>query len=169
MTTILVENGTALSLGSISCEADLIPKRGRLNINPPPSDGRCDCCGRHLSQLKPYGKAGDPLVGDFENALLVKTWVAECGPDEELGNLLEEYFGDCKNEEDGKQADAIFIQEHGKEKLDELEDYSMLRGAIHSIWLCRDCMILDRPELYERLDARRRIRKTKDGDLCRLT
>jgi hypothetical protein len=32
---------------------------------------RCDCCGKHMSELKPYGKAGDPLVGDLNGELLV--------------------------------------------------------------------------------------------------
>ncbi|MGO9017767.1 MAG: hypothetical protein ACLQVJ_05370 [Syntrophobacteraceae bacterium] len=151
MTTVLIDKSHVLSLGSISCEADLIRKGGRFYINPPPSDRRCDCCGRHLSELKPYGKAGDPLVGDFENALLVKTWVAECGPYEDLDNLLEEYFGDCKNEEDANQAKAIIIEKYGEKKMEDLDFYMMLRGSVHSVRLCRDCVILDKPELYERL------------------
>ena len=44
----------------------------RIWLNPPPSDGRCMCCGKHMSELKPYGKAGDPLVGDFDGVLLLK-------------------------------------------------------------------------------------------------
>jgi hypothetical protein len=59
------EDERAVSYDSISFEEDLIlpPK---ININPPPSDCRCECCGKHISELKPFGKAGDPLVGDFE-------------------------------------------------------------------------------------------------------
>jgi len=41
-------------------------------INPPPVDNRCECCGRNISELKPFGGPGDPLVGDFSGALLVK-------------------------------------------------------------------------------------------------
>lgn len=42
-------------------------------INPPPADNRCECCGsRHISELKPFGGPGDPLVGDFSGAFLVK-------------------------------------------------------------------------------------------------
>lgn len=41
-------------------------------LNPPPVDNRCECCGRHISELKPFGGPGDPLVGDFSGAFLVK-------------------------------------------------------------------------------------------------
>ena len=41
-------------------------------INPPPIDNCCECCGRHISELKPFGGPGDPLVGDFSAALLIK-------------------------------------------------------------------------------------------------
>lgn len=51
-------------------------EKGKIHINPPPRDRRCECCGIHISKLKPFGKAGDPLVGDFDGALLVKTFRA---------------------------------------------------------------------------------------------
>ena len=56
---------------SIKNEDDLKPKPG-ININPPPEDGKCDCCGRSIRELKPFGGPGDPLVGDFTGAFLVK-------------------------------------------------------------------------------------------------
>ena len=34
----------------------------------------CDCCTRHISELRPFGKAGDPLKGDFEGAYIVKVY-----------------------------------------------------------------------------------------------
>ena len=45
-----------------------------IAINPPPKDGRCECCGRRKSELKPFGASGDPLYGDFTGAYLVKTF-----------------------------------------------------------------------------------------------
>jgi hypothetical protein len=47
-------------------------KKPIIQINPPPSDERCEGCGRHVSEIKPFGRPGDPLVGDFSGALLVK-------------------------------------------------------------------------------------------------
>lgn len=57
----------------VQSEEDLKP-RSKICINPPPSDGQCECCGKHISQLKPFGKAGDPCAGDFDGAYLVKGW-----------------------------------------------------------------------------------------------
>ena len=62
----IIENDVAISLGSIYGEEDLKPRPGLINIYPPPQDGECDCCGKHISELKSFGKAGDPLVGDFD-------------------------------------------------------------------------------------------------------
>ncbi len=45
-------------------------KKMKIHINPPPQDRACEVCGR--KDMKPFGKAGDPLVGDFNGALLVK-------------------------------------------------------------------------------------------------
>ena len=48
-------------------------------INPPPRDRRCECCRKHIDELKPFGGKGDPLAGDFRGALLVKTFREEHG------------------------------------------------------------------------------------------
>ena len=53
-------------------------KNKTIWINPPPDDNCCECCGRHISELKPFGGPGDPLVGDFSGALLVKHFRALC-------------------------------------------------------------------------------------------
>lgn len=46
----------------------------KVIINPPPNDRCCECCGRHVDRLKPFGGPGDPLNGDFKGAYLVKTF-----------------------------------------------------------------------------------------------
>jgi hypothetical protein len=45
-----------------------------ISINPPPQDGRCEVCGKHASEVKPFGGPGDPLVGDFTGARLLKNF-----------------------------------------------------------------------------------------------
>ena len=52
-------------------------KQPSILINPSPNDKRCMCCGRHISELKQFGGPGDPLVGDFRGAKLVKTFRQE--------------------------------------------------------------------------------------------
>jgi len=54
-------------------------RKPKILINPPPGNGRCECCGKHVTELKPFGKAGDPLLGDFNGALLVKTFRENSG------------------------------------------------------------------------------------------
>ncbi len=46
----------------------------KILINPPPVDGHCDICQRHVSELEAFGGPGDPLVGDFSGAKLVKNY-----------------------------------------------------------------------------------------------
>ena len=96
-------NNVAISLWSVNKEDDLKPNLSNLNLNPPPIDGRCSCCRRHIRELQPFGKftdrlrdmleahrelidsyghswkssgihVNDPKVEDFEESLLVKTW-----------------------------------------------------------------------------------------------
>ena len=46
--------------------------------NPPPADNRrCYICDRHVDELESFGGPGNPLVGDFSGAKLVKTWREE--------------------------------------------------------------------------------------------
>ncbi len=51
--------------------------RKTIIINPPPEDGKCMICGRHVHELKAFGGPGDPLVGDFSGAKLVKQFREE--------------------------------------------------------------------------------------------
>ena len=116
MAEILFQRNGVTSIGTVESEEDLNPAPG-ININPPPSDGRCACCGRHISELKPYGKASNPLMGDFSDALLVKRWRAAGPHDEEAENAINEALSHGVEN----------ILEHllskcGKEKLKELHD-----------------------------------------------
>jgi hypothetical protein len=79
----MLKVNSIMNLDRICGEDDLQPRPG-ININPPPEDGRCECCGLHISQLKPFGKAGDPLVGDFDGAYLIKFYRSDfyCADDD---------------------------------------------------------------------------------------
>jgi hypothetical protein len=74
MTQILLKNNACISLVAVSKEEDLTPTSHRFVINPPPKDGRCEVCGRHMSELRPFGGPGDPLLGDFSGELFVKNY-----------------------------------------------------------------------------------------------
>jgi len=156
MKEILINENECISLGSIGCEQDLVLGPG-THINPPPEDGRCECCGRHLSELKPFGKAGDPLVGDFEGALLVKTW-RPMGPyDEEAEKATEEAM-ECFSNEGYEDPLEWMIGKYGEEKGKQLWYSAEAYDATCAEWLCRDCIVLDQHEYFERLRQRRMSR-----------
>jgi hypothetical protein len=49
-------------------------EKRKVLINPPPQDGNCQICGRHVSELESFGGSGNPLFGDFFGAKLIKTF-----------------------------------------------------------------------------------------------
>lgn len=105
----------------------------RIFINPPRVRGRCDVCGRHISELKPYGKAGDPLVGDFEGVYLIKFF----RPDGYLGR---------------EQLDIIY--ESSERSPDDpdvwiVPDFEYYYGSDRS-WECRDCVALSDEEYFNK-------------------
>jgi hypothetical protein len=143
------EGNGITSLLVVEGEEDLKLRPG-INLNAPPSDGRCDCCKRHLSELKPYGKAGDPLVGDFDGALLIKTFRGDFPPDEEAERIMDEFFQDCRSEEDYKKAKERLIQKYGEEEAENINLRACASSQIGAFWLCRDCIILNEDEFYEK-------------------
>ena len=150
--TIIKGNGVT-SLGSIDEKSDLELKPG-FNINPPPADGRCECCGRSLDELEPFGKAGDPLVGDFSGALLVKKFRLFAPPDEEVDRIMDPLFGEACTEDECEMAKRKLIEEYGQEEGERLELYYSASSTVRASWECRDCAVLDVHEYYETLDKR---------------
>jgi hypothetical protein len=113
---------------------------------PPPRDACCDCCGRSVKELKPFGKAGDPLVGDFDGALLVKMFRSmECLDIEPLrdkdGRVLNPYE---------KEDEKIAYERYGKEHMEGYYLAEQLNDTVESSWECRDCILLDGKEFYDK-------------------
>ena len=104
----------------------------KISINPPPQDSCCECCGRNVKDLKPFGKAGDPLVGDFDGALLVKTFRSMAL---KLSNKeLNKKFKD--------------VQEKGF--------YIQLMDTISASWECRECIVLNEIDYFKTIEEKRR-------------
>jgi hypothetical protein len=116
MAKTILENDGCVSVGSIDREGDLKLRPGLLNINPPPSDFRCECCGRHVNELKPFGKAGDPLVGDFDGALLVKRGRAFAPRDEKTERIYQEYLDRARSESHYEEAEQPITVDCGMEE-----------------------------------------------------
>ncbi len=143
------------SLGAVSKEEDL--KKG--GINPPPPDGRCDVCGRHISELKPFGGADDPLEGDFTGELLVKQW-RPLGPyNEEALEAAEEAKKALKAAPRNKPLESKdvlewYISRYGKERGEGLYYAVSAWDCVGASWMCRDCIILEDDEYFEKLNQR---------------
>lgn len=147
MTQIFFKGNGVISLGAISKEEDLELTAGIIfNVNPPPTNGKCDVCGKHIRELRPFGGPGDPLVGDFTGELLLKTF-RPAGPyDEEAEKAWEEA-------EKTMHDDPLpwFITKNGKEKGESLYWASQLYHCMGKSWECRDCIVLDLDEYFEKL------------------
>ena len=144
-------------LEAVSKEEDLNPSGGII-LNPPPDDGRCEVCGRHMSELEPFGGPGDPLVGDFSGELLVKTF----RPDFPLPDEIREVNKRAKKEESIRSKDDFQswlianYGEAGRKRLDEIYEAWQEAGfnQVGKSWECRDCIILDNDEYFEKLEQR---------------
>jgi hypothetical protein len=115
---------------------------GKVYINPPPADKKCQRCSKHIDELKPFGKAGDPLVGDFEGAKLVKTF--RCMVEEdipEFDNILS-YMAEKADSRGWENAEYMAEQEFGKDRVEQAMFYDQLRSTVEASWECRDCIIL---------------------------
>ncbi len=148
MSQIIFDNGKCISMGAVSKEDDLSQK-GRISVNPPPADGRCYVCGKHMSELKPFGGPGDPLVGDFTGELLVKSWRWEGPHNEEAEKAWEEAD---KAVPEGEDLLPWFISKYGREKGEDFYHYSS--PYVGSSWECRDCILLDDDEYLKVISER---------------
>jgi hypothetical protein len=152
MGEIIIENDVAISLGSIDGEEDLKAKPGLININPPPPDGKCMCCGRHMSELKPFGKAGDPLVGDFDGALLVKKFRTFLPPpDNRLEKTFQRMLLNCQTKDENECDIDMLTREYGEEDAKAIWFMINEYCQVGKSWECRDCAVLDTYEYFERL------------------
>jgi len=92
----------------------------KISINPPPTDKSCECCGKNVKDLKPFGKAGDPLVGDFNGALLIKTY-RTMAPHLDEVELERKFDGHCTEDK---------------------EFYEQAMDTVGASWECRSCIVL---------------------------
>jgi hypothetical protein len=130
---------------------DYLKLKPGKNINPPPPDGRCDCCGRHISELKPFGGPGDPLVGDFTGAFLVKGYRSLGSYDEEAEKAFEEAERCYKADGFDRIIDWM-IDKYGRKEAIGIDCAVQAPHSVGSSWECRDCIVLDDEEYFEKLE-----------------
>lgn len=107
-------------------------------------DNRCDCCCRHIDELKPFGGPGDPLAGDFTGLPLVKVYRYDFPKSE-----IPSEYSDCLKK-DGEIDEQRFIEKYGREMFDEITEFMSSFDIVSSYRLCRDCILLDREQFCKK-------------------
>ena|SRR5208337_4839460 len=127
-----------------------VRKEETLAKSTPPPDFRCDVCHKLVSELKPFGGPGDPLVGDHNGELVVEKWrpfvyLNQKGANAWVHGLI-------------MAPDNLlswFIERYGEEEGNEL--YNVAQDVDGSgSWECRDCIVLEDEEYFEK---KRQIRE----------
>jgi hypothetical protein len=157
MGTTLINRDGKFSLASIDNEQDLLRRAGVVNLNPPPKDGRCECCGRHISELKPLGKARHPIFGDVGGALLIKRW-RKLSPHDARPKIVHgEMFVKWPAGTILENGMRYLIEQSGDGQAEEIRLYHFSgENKVGASWECRDCLDLDEEEYFERLRQRRK-------------
>jgi hypothetical protein len=111
----------------------------KIYLNPPPADRKCMRCKKDLADLKPFGGAGDPLVGDFKGALLLKTFrsMYEGPPIEEYDEIIDKMY---YNSEEDNNMEAL-RKEYGEDMFNSATLYAEMSNQVSASWECRECII----------------------------
>ena len=100
---------------------------------------RCMKCGKHVDELKPFGKEGDPLNGNFEGLKLVRRYRTML---EETIEKYEQILSEYKHDpETGTDNISELELKYGEENIDSAFLYDQLSNTIESSYECRDCII----------------------------
>lgn len=125
----------------------------RIRINSPPSDGKCDVCKRHISELKPFGGVGDPLVGKFNGVLLLKGFRRFAPYNEKAENAVAEAIN--RYADDGYKDPLEWMKsKFGKKEGEKLYYWSEAYHQNFASWECRECCSLDTNEYFEIISRR---------------
>jgi hypothetical protein len=150
MSEKIIQGDGIISQGRVDRQEDLEPPSG-INISHPSRDRRCYCCGRHISELKPFGGPDDPLAGDFTGALLIKMYRFHGPYDEEADRAKKE--AESRYKEEGFEDEfGYLIHKYGPEKGRELCNRIQFYSGLRSTYECRDCVVLDEDEWFEKQD-----------------
>jgi hypothetical protein len=128
----------------------------------PPDDGRCMCCGKRLSELKPFSRIGQHSGMDIEGVLLVKKVRPTALATKEVDDILEGFCDDRLTAEDQEKAEERQIELLGKEVVDDLLVYYDSDSLLMDSWECLECIGLD-DEAYRAMLASRNSQDTGDS------
>lgn len=133
-----------------------------IKDNPTGEDFRCECCLRHIDELKPFKGPEAPYIGNLKGYKLVRTGRCDF-PEYELPSKYSDYVIKGRINDEQK-----FIEKFGQAEFNIV--YSGLGGAfdiVSKYLLCRDCFLLDREQFCEKCHEsyeKHKREKIIDGD-----
>jgi len=127
----LIKEEGICSLYTVTSESDLNSGPG-VNLNPPPENGCCECCGRQISELKPFS-----CEGIFNGAYLVKSFREQVIIGEEELTMM------CESQERVPGEPNLWIKAEF--------DFS---GPLDVNWECAECFYLSDEEFYKQMFLR---------------
>ncbi len=139
--TVTITNGITKCAEGNRCKENCQQSPGFLNN--PPADGRCNCCGKHLGELKPFSLMSPASRTGLEEVLLVKNMRPMAPLNEEMDRILERFVGDCLTADDQEKAAERLNEVFGSEIAYDLLEYYNSSILIISSWECRECLDLD--------------------------
>ena len=115
----------------------------------PPENHRCDCCGKHVSEIIPYGGMGDPLLHDYSGLLLLKRYRPMFDTRKEYAALKE---AEMSFQKDGmKDPEEWLVAKYGREEAERILDFGV-GDDFDKSWECRDCMFISNGEFFDKFD-----------------
>jgi hypothetical protein len=119
---------------------------------------RCDCCGRHINELKPFTKQEFPNIGANEGQFLIWRY-RRMGPYNEESveawyewyKVYDEFVGTGDN---GKDSLTWMQLKYGKEKGEELYYADQFYATADKTNECKDCINLNADEYFETIKKR---------------
>jgi hypothetical protein len=150
MVTKFLDNSRNVSPDCISSGEDSNLRPG-WSINGPPADEKCDCCGRHISELEPFEEYEEFFSFLFDGQFLEKRYrpsgpyVAEA---DRAVNEAEEHLANPGH----KDQDVLewMRKKYGKEKGKNLYFSYMAYTQFGSSLECKDCFYLGLDEYWEK-------------------
>jgi len=149
METKGIHGGGGTISGSGTSQDDLKSTKA-IHFNAPPRDERCECCGRHIRDLKPFGGPDDPY-NEFTGGYLIKKY-RPTGPfDQAAMDLFLKWFEKCDSPQGYRVKEAELARKYGEREVRRVMITALASKQVGASWECRDCCILDSDEYFAKL------------------
>jgi hypothetical protein len=122
---------------------------------PPPDDGGCECCGKHILKPQSHVQTGCPSTEPRYVALLVKTW-RPIYPRVKLDRIMGEWIHVRYEDVGTQQAAEMLLDIFSQNQVEEF-------FGLQALWLCAECASLDTDAYYEKFHS---MFNKDDDDEC---